>query len=142
MDPASIFRIVNLLPLPIWLVWMAAPSSRLARTIARSIWPWAVLGGLYLAFMATAMWTADRIDPNANASLAGVMAPFDSRWMTLAGWTHYLCFDLFVARWIMNDAPDAGYWLTPILFLTLMFGPVGLLCYLAARGPLGVAQRS
>jgi hypothetical protein len=37
----------------------------------------------------------------------------------------------------MNDAPDAGYWLTPILFLTLMFGPVGLLCYLAVRGPLG-----
>jgi hypothetical protein len=142
MDPASIFRIVNLLPLPIWLVWMAAPSSQLARTIARSIWPWAVLGGLYLAFMATAMWTADRIDPNAFGSLAGVMALFDSRWMTLAGWTHYLCFDLFVARWIMNDAPDAGYWLTPILFLTLMFGPVGLLCYLAARGPLGVVRRS
>ena len=65
------------------------------------------------------------------------MALFQSRWMTLAGWTHYLCFDLFVARWIMNDAPDAGYWLTPILFLTLMFGPIGLLCYLAVRGPLG-----
>jgi hypothetical protein len=65
------------------------------------------------------------------------MGLFRSEWAALAGWVHYLCFDLFVARWIMNDAPDAGYWLTPILFLTLMFGPIGLLCYLAARGPLG-----
>jgi hypothetical protein len=137
MDAADAFRIVNVLPLPIWLVWMAAPSSRLSRTLARSLWPWMVLGALYLLFTVVALTTADRIDPNAFGSLAGVMHLFDSPWMTLAGWTHYLCFDLFVARWIMNDAPDAGYWLSPILFLTLMFGPVGLLCYLAVRGPLG-----
>ena len=137
MDPTQIFQVVNLLPMPIWLVWMAAPSSRLSRTLARLVWPWAVLAGLYLVFMVVALASADRVDPGAFFSLGGVMALFQSRWMTLAGWTHYLCFDLFVARWIMNDAPDAGYWLTPILFLTLMFGPIGLLCYLAVRGPLG-----
>jgi hypothetical protein len=137
MDAALAFRIVNVLPMPIWLVWMAAPSSRLSRTLSHAVWPWMVLGALYLVFMVTAMTTAARIDPGAFFSLEGVMALFGSRWMTVAGWTHYLCFDLFVARWIMNDAPDAGYWLTPILFLTLMFGPLGLLCYLAVRGPLG-----
>ena len=70
------------------------------------------------------------------SSLAGVMAGFDGEWTTLAGWTHYLCFDLFVARWIVRDAPDAGYKLSPILVLTLMFGPVGLLVYSALRGRL------
>jgi hypothetical protein len=49
---------------------------------------------------------------------------------------HYLCFDLFVARWMMNDAPDAGYRLVPVLVLTLLFGPAGLLCYLAMRSSL------
>ena len=137
MDPAHVFQVVNLLPMPIWLIWMAAPSSRLARTLARMVWPWAVLAGLYLVFIVVALASADRVDPGAFFSLEGVMALFQSRWMTLAGWTHYLCFDLFVARWIMNDAPDGGYWLTPILFLTLMFGPIGLLCYLAVREPLG-----
>jgi hypothetical protein len=137
MDPAAIFQVMNLLPTPIWLIWMAAPSSRLSRTIARSLWPWAILGVLYVAFFAVAIGMAGGMDPGAFGSLAGVMQLFDSPWMTLAGWTHYLCFDLFVARWIMNDAPDAGYWLTPILFLTLMFGPAGLVCYLAVRGPLG-----
>jgi hypothetical protein len=136
MTPAAIFSVVNVLPLPIWLVWMAAPSSRPARTLARSTWPWAVLAALYLACLVVALLERG-FDPRAFGSLAGVMGAFDVEWIALAGWIHYLCFDLFVARWIMNDAPDAGYWLTPILFLTLMFGPVGLLCYLAARGPLG-----
>jgi hypothetical protein len=137
MDPSHVFQVANVLPMPIWLVWMAAPASRLSRTLARAVWPWAVLAGLYLVFIVVAIASADRVDPGAFFSLAGVMALFQSPWMALAGWTHYLCFDLFVARWIMNDAPDAGYWLTPILFLTLMFGPIGLLCYLAVRGPLG-----
>jgi hypothetical protein len=136
MDAADAFRIANVLPLPIWLVWIGAPSSRLARTLARSIWPWVILGALYLAALVTAIVTGG-LDPSLFGSLAGVMKLFDSPWGTLAGWIHYLCFDLFVARWIMNDAPDGGYWLSPILFLTLMFGPVGLLCYLAVRGPLG-----
>jgi ABA4-like protein len=136
MDPAQAFQIVNVLPLPIWLVWMAAPSSRLSRTLARSLWPWVILAAAYLVFLTIAI-LQQGLSPASFGSLDGVMSLFDSRWATLAGWTHYLCFDLFVARWIMNDAPDAGYWLTPILFLTLMFGPVGLLCYLAVRGPLG-----
>jgi hypothetical protein len=137
MDPAHIFQVVNLLPMPIWLLWMAAPSSRLSRTIARSVWPWVVLAALYLAFIVVAIAGAGGFDPSSYGSLPSVMQLFQSPWLALAGWTHYLCFDLFVARWIMNDAPDAGYWLTPVLFLTLMFGPVGLLCYLAVRGPLG-----
>jgi hypothetical protein len=135
MDPAQAFQIVNVLPLPIWLVWMAAPSSRLSRTLARALWPWLILAAAYLVFLTIAI-LQQGLSPASFGSLDGVMSLFDSRWATLAGWTHYLCFDLFVARWIMNDAPDAGYWLTPILFLTLMFGPVGLLCYLAVRGPL------
>jgi hypothetical protein len=136
MDPAALFPVVNALPLPIWALWIVAPRAQLSRRIARAVWPWAVLGALYLAFIVKALV---QYGPDAEGftSLAGVMRLFDTPWFALAGWTHYLCFDLFVARWIMNDAPDAGYWLAPILFLTLMFGPVGLLCYLAVRGPLG-----
>ena len=136
MNPAALFQVVNLLPMPIWLLWMLAPSSHLSRRVARSVWPWVVLAAAYLVFLTIAI-LQQGLSPASFGSLEGVMGLFDSRWATLAGWTHYLCFDLFVARWIMNDAPDAGYWLTPILFLTLMFGPVGLLCYLAVRGPLG-----
>lgn len=136
MAPSTIFQVATLLPMPIWLVWMVAPSSQLARQLARSTWPWAVLASLYLVLVAIAIG-GHALDPTKFGSLEGVMGLFRVEWVALAGWVHYLCFDLFVARWIMNDAPDAGYWLAPILFLTFMFGPIGLLCYLAVRGPLG-----
>ncbi len=135
MDPAIAFQIANFLPMPIWLIWMAAPRSHLARTLARSTWPWVALATVYTAVMA-AVVARHGLAADAFSSLAGVIQAFSSPWVALAGWVHYLCFDLFVARWIMNDAPDAGHRLSPILLLTLLFGPAGLLCYLAFRSSL------
>jgi hypothetical protein len=132
MDAATIFRVANVLPLPIWALWILAPRSQAARAVARSTWPWAVLAGLYTGLVLFAL-ARHRLDPTDFGSLAGVMRFFASPWAALAGWVHYLCFDLFAARWMMNDAPDAGHRLTPILLLTLLFGPAGLLCYLGLR---------
>ena len=72
MDPSQLFQIVNVLPLPIWLLWMAAPSSQLSRTVARSVWPWAILAAAYLAFIVVAI-THGSGDPEGFFSLAGVM---------------------------------------------------------------------
>jgi hypothetical protein len=135
MSPATLFSIANLLPLPIWAVFLLAPRSGPLRTLAASFWPWQILAALYLIFLCVALFGGETGGGAPDfGSLAGVMALFDSEWGTLAGWVHYLCFDLFVARWIMGDAPDGGYRLAPVLFLTLMAGPVGLLLYTAARG--------
>jgi Domain of unknown function (DUF4281) len=134
MNPATVFSIVNVLPLPVWALWILAPRARVSRLLAASLWPWQVLAALYLLVLCVALGSGGNTGPLDFGSLAGVMALFDSEWGTLAGWVHYLCFDLFVARWIMNDAPEGGYRLAPVLFLTLMLGPVGLLLYSAARG--------
>jgi hypothetical protein len=132
MEPATVFQIANLLPLPIWAVWILAPGTSAARALTRSTWPWALLAALYTGLVGFVL-SRRGLDPNAFRSLAGVMKLFTSPWVALAGWVHYLCFDLFVARWMTHDAPDAGYRLSPILLLTLLFGPAGLLCYLALR---------
>ena len=133
MSPATLFSIVNVAPLPVWALWILAPRSSVSRTLVQSLWPWQLLAAIYLVCLVVALGGENGGAPDFG-SLAGVMALFDSEWGTLAGWVHYLCFDLFVARWIMNDAPDGGYRLAPVLFLTLMFGPVGLLLYTSARG--------
>lgn len=134
MSAEAVFSIANVLPMPIWLVWFVAPRSRPARFLARSLWPFAVLPLLYAVLFAGLIATSPPpADPAALSSLEGIMGLFASEWGVLVGWVHYLAFDLFVARWIMNDAPDAGYRLTPILVLTLMAGPAGLLIYLALR---------
>jgi len=54
----------------------------------------------------------------------------------IAGWLHYLVFDLFVGAWEVRDAQKRGinHWLVvPCLFFTLILGPVGLLLYIALR---------
>ena len=69
-------------------------------------------------------------------SPAGLRALFMSDGGIVLGWTHYLAFDLFVGLWIARDADakGVGRWIQlPILFLTLMAGPIGLLIWLTVR---------
>src|SRR5262245_43067449 len=75
MDAATIFRIANILPLPIWAIWIVAPRSEAARTLARSTWPWAVLAALYTGLVLVA-FTRHALSPADFGSLAGVMKVF------------------------------------------------------------------
>src|SRR3546814_18320544 len=54
----------------------------------------------------------------------------------LVGWVHYLAFDLFAGMWIARDADQKGFSRIvqfPLLVLTLLAGPVGLLAWLIVR---------
>lgn len=108
---------------------MAAPRS----SPARSLWPWVVLAAIYTIGAALA-FAGGGADGGSFTSLEGVMALFRFPLVAFVGWVHYLCFDLFVGRWIMNDAPEGGYRLLPVLFLTLMVGPAGWLLDICFRG--------
>ena len=70
-------------------------------------------------------------------SLEGVAALFQSKHLLLAGWLHYLAFDLFIGSWEVRDSQRNKIhhlMVVPCLLLTFLFGPVGLLCYLLLRG--------
>ena len=52
------------------------------------------------------------------------------------GWAHFLAFDLFVGRWVYLEArrSNTPWWISsPILFFTLMLGPVGFLLWFGVR---------
>ena len=69
-------------------------------------------------------------------SIAGLRALFMSDGGIVLGWTHYLAFDLFVGLWIGRDGDAKGFSRlaqVPVLFATLMAGPIGLLVWLAVR---------
>ena len=56
--------------------------------------------------------------------------------MLLAGWIHYLAFDLLIGSWEVRDARELGIphlFVVPCLFLTFMFGPAGWLLYRGVR---------
>jgi hypothetical protein len=62
-----------------------------------------------------------------------------------AGWLHYLAFDLVVGSWIAERAAGLGLphlLVLPLLALTFLFGPAGLLAFAALRmvWPQGRAQ--
>jgi hypothetical protein len=65
------------------------------------------------------------------------MLLFTDRWLVLAGWVHYLAFDLFIGSWQVRDARrnHVPFLLVlPCLVLTFLFGPIGLLLYLILAG--------
>jgi hypothetical protein len=69
-------------------------------------------------------------------SLAGVKTLMSSDQALLAGWIHYLAFDLFVGMWEAQDAKKRGvnrWLLLPCLLGTFMAGPFGLLLYFIFR---------
>ncbi len=134
-----LFRIASTLALAGWLILAVCPWQRpLAVFTARLIA--AVLCGGYFAVLVHALGHGPAPDWRAFNSLDGVMRLLGSREAALAGWVHYLAFDLFAGAWEAESAPTARVphaALLVCLFLTFMAGPVGLLSYLllaAARG--------
>ena len=69
-------------------------------------------------------------------SLAQVAVLFSSPYALLAGWIHYLAFDLFTGAWEARDAAWLGLsrWIVlPCLVLTFLVGPLGLALYLLLK---------
>ena len=69
-------------------------------------------------------------------SLDDVARLFANRWLLLAGWVHYLAFDLAIGSIIARRTADESLprlILVPILPLTFLFGPIGLLVFESAR---------
>jgi hypothetical protein len=137
MTPDAVFSLVNPLALVAWLILMAFPRRRWATHIAAVIVP-ALLAVAYVALVA-ANWGRT---PGGFGSLDGVAQLFGNRWLLLAGWIHYLAFDLLVGRWEVLDARDhrlSHAVVIPCLLLTFMFGPAGWLLYVGVRSAFGRA---
>lgn len=77
------------------------------------------------------------------SSLDSVAALFDSKPLLLAGWVHYLAFDLFLGNWILRRSQGEGipHWLMlPVLPMVFLFGPFGFLAYLLLEGCFRLAH--
>ncbi len=126
-----LFRIASTLALAGWVVlalsvWQRPLAVFVARLIA------AILCGGYFAVLIHALATGPAPDWRAFNSLDGVRQLLGSREAALAGWVHYLAFDLFAGAWEAETAPTARVphaALLVCLLLTFMAGPVGLLLF-------------
>ncbi len=133
MNADQLFLFANYAVLPAWLLLAALPHYKLTQVIVHAVWIPLLLGPLYI----WALFFGEAAPEGAGfGTLAGVMLLFTSKTAVLGGWVHYLVFDLFIGAWIVRDArrQSINHWLTvPLLFLTLMAGPAGLMAYLLLR---------
>jgi hypothetical protein len=131
MTADQLFSMLNLLTVAAWLPLVFLPRVRWTAMVLPVAMP-VLLAVVYIVLIAAALPGSE----GGFSSLAGVSALFDNPWLLLAGWTHYLAFDLFVGGWEVRDAQSRGIphlLVVPALVLTFLFGPAGLLLYLAIR---------
>jgi hypothetical protein len=129
MDNAQVFSLASSAAALSWVALAVAPS-RTWRIIRYAI-P-ALLAVAYIWYIVPGM----RGGEGGFDSLASVMKLFAREEAVLAGWIHYLAFDLFVGTWETEDALARGvsrFLVVPCLALTFMFGPAGLLMYFLVR---------
>lgn len=132
MSPDRIFAVANLAALLTWVLLAAFPRRRLVRDVIAGTAVPAVLGAVYVAVIASS-WSGSS---GGFSSLPAVAALFSNSWLLLAGWIHYLAFDLLIGVWQVRDAQERGVpfpFVLPCLGLTFLFGPAGWLLYRAVR---------
>jgi hypothetical protein len=135
MSPEQIFSLCGMLVLPGWLLLVLLPRWKwTARLVCPVVIPLA-LACVYLWLVATTFGRT----PGGFGSLAEVSQLFQNPRALLAGWIHYLAFDLFIGSWEVRDAQRTGVHhllVVPCLVLTFLFGPVGLLLYFVLRASI------
>ena len=131
MTPELIFTIVNAIAVLSWVGLAALPGHKIVTRIIGLAVP-ALLASIYIAIVAARIGGSD----GGFSSLAAVTTLFADPWLLLAGWIHYLVFDLFAGSWEVRDARTRGLshaLVLPCLALTFLFGPAGWLLYLIVR---------
>jgi hypothetical protein len=132
MNADQLFSLANMAVLPGWIALALWP-----------LWKWAdrfvvgivvtLLAVLYVYLLAEHFKPGDF---SSFGSLDGIARLFQNKVLLLAGWVHYLAFDMLTGLFIVRNARRHGipHLLAVICALgAFMMGPAGLLLYLLIR---------
>lgn len=136
MDPELLFSVCNAFVIPGWLLLAILPRAKWAAGFVAPVLIPGLLAIVYLVSIVSNLGSGE----GDFTSLAGVGSLFANPWILTAGWIHYLAFDLFIGSWQVRDSQRLGIrhaFVLPCLVFTFLFGPIGLLMYLAMRTGLG-----
>jgi hypothetical protein len=139
MTADTLFSLASMTALGGWLVLAAGIVLKrplLRDAIAGTAFPLLLAAG-YTALILVFWWSAE----GGFDTLANVQKLFTSPWVALAGWVHYLAYDLFIGALLARRMMEAGLsrlLLVPVLPLAFLFGPIG---FLAAQSLLLVQRK-
>jgi Domain of unknown function (DUF4281) len=137
MTADFMFRLANPVALLGWIilgVGIVWNKPFLRDVIAGRLWPLG-LSAFYTILIGAFFFKAE----GGFDTLANVQKLFTFPWAALAGWVHYLAFDLFMGATISRDIMKLGIsrlFLIILLPLTFMFGPIGYVGFVIVRTAL------
>ncbi|WP_378187851.1 ABA4-like family protein [Aquimarina sp. W85] len=133
MTPSEVFSLVGMITIMMWILMIFLPKWKLTRVLVDfKIIP-LILSTIYLLYIFQAIQIGGMMD---FGSLSSVMELFTEENAVLAGWIHYLAFDLLIGIWILNQNKKfriSSLLIAPCLLATFMFGPMGFLLFMIIK---------
>ncbi|MEU5301697.1 ABA4-like family protein [Streptomyces noursei] len=142
MTDRTLFSLAFTLAAPFWALLILAPGRRWTDRMAASPLPMVPVIGVYLALaipVLPQLWAAV-----SRPDLAGFQ-----RLLALGGgagaiWAQLIAWDLFLGQWMYREARTLGIHplvMGPLLILTVLLSPLGVLLFLCLRGTLRLRGR-
>ncbi len=129
MTPAEVFPIGGFSAMPMWALMILLPKWKVTRfLIDYKVVP-IVIAIIYAVYIFLSISADGAMD---FGSFASVKELFTKDNTILAGWMHYICFDLLIGMWMVNQNRETKIHqllMAPCLFFTFMFGPIGFLLF-------------
>ncbi len=130
----TVFSFSFLLVAPFWLMMIVLPHWSWTRRLMQSLLVVVPAAVLYALLVLPRL--GEVFVEVVNPTLVGIALLLGSPVGATIAWAHFLAFDLFVGRWVYLDGRKrtiSAWLMAPVLFFTLMLGPIGLLVYLSIR---------
>lgn len=139
MSPEQVFALAGNVAMAGWIVLAFGPRGwRWLNTVPRVIAP-LILAVIYAAYILPLFAASG----GGYGSLEAVRQLFTVDELLLAGWVHFLAFDLMIGAYLADrlDRLNVNRLAQlPVLFCTLMFGPVGVILAFAIEGTLRIPR--
>jgi len=133
MTPSNVFSLATYIAMPMWVLLIFLPNWKITRFLIDFKVVPMVLSFIYAIYIFIFLKEGGGLD---FASLNSVMDLFTLEQAVLAGWVHYLAFDLLVGMWMINQNKKLGIHpllMTPCLIATFMLGPIGFLAFMLIK---------
>jgi len=132
--PETLFTLSNVVVLPFWLLMILLPHWSVTKRLVAS--PLIALPTALLYSALVLPQAVSLVGMLTGPSLSSIAQLLSTPEAALIAWAHFVTFDLLVGRIEYLESRERNYsalWMAPVLFLTLMLGPLGFVTFLMVR---------
>ncbi len=134
----TLYMWINIGVLPFWFILIVFPQSNLSRIFVTSIFPFFILGGVYIFILYKSYLIGYDFDGNFTLYLGlnELSRLFEDHLYIMIFWTHFIAINLFIGGWMVKDSQKFSMnkvLMAVPLIVTYLIGPIGLFLYWIIR---------